>query len=60
MNTKKQVIPENNQLAVFVSQAANELYNENPHVIKTIFYAAASILFGYGAIKEYACLGKPR
>ena len=47
MSTKKQVILENNQLALFVSQAANELYNENPHAIKIIFYAAAMPLLAF-------------
>lgn len=41
------------QASGFIEQAVYKIYEAHPHEIKTILFAAVSLILGYGAYKEY-------
>lgn len=41
------------QASGFIEQAVCRIYEAHPHEIKTILFTAVSLIFGYGAYKEY-------
>lgn len=41
-----------------LEQAVTVIYNNYPHEVKAILFAAASVLFGFGAYKEIRSISK--
>lgn len=58
---ESEVVKDNDMMiraAEFIEQAATDIYNNYPHEVKAILFAAASILFGYGTYKEIHSISK--
>lgn len=46
------------QASGFIEQAICNIYETHPHEVKTILFAAVSLIFGYSAYKEYELIPK--
>jgi|GEM_PF-2371160 hypothetical protein len=49
-------IPE--QISGYIEQAIRNIYNEHPHEVKIVLPGAVSVIFGFGAYKEYGLIPK--
>lgn len=58
---KPEVVKDNDittYTAGMIEQAAMEIYNNYPHEVKASFFAAVSLLFGFGSYKEIRSIMK--
>lgn len=46
------------QVSGYIEQAIRNIYDEHPHEVKIILFGAASVIFGFGAYKEYGLIPK--
>ena len=46
------------QVSSYIEQAVRNIYNEHPHEVKIVLLGATSVIFGFGAYKEYGLIPK--